>query len=265
MANNLLKVKEKISRGELVIGTVISLSDPIVSEILCRCGFDFIWIDGEHSAMDNGDINLHIMAVGRSGIAPFVRIAWNDPVIAKPILDMGPAAIIFPYIRTAEEAELAVKSCKYPPRGIRGFGPNRANDYSLMDNEEYLSLSEKEPWIIIQIEHIDAVNNLEKILKVEGIDSILVGPNDLSGSIGQLGKTRHPEVLKLLDRIAVECNKAKVPFGAGIGFNEDNFSDWIRRGASWLGINNDSSYLVSGGTNCYKNAKELFKKIKQQG
>jgi len=263
LANNLSKVKEKMSKGELLIGTIVSLPDPLISEMLSCCGFDFIWIDGEHGVLDNSDINLHIMAVCRSGLAPFVRVAWTDPVIVKPILDMGPAAVIFPYVRTAEEAKLAVKSCKYPPRGIRGFGPNRANEFSTMDNEEYLNMSESEPWIIIQVEHIDAVNNLKEILKVEGVDSILVGPNDLSGSIGQLGKTRHPEVLKLLDRIADDCNNAGVPFGAEIGLNEENISDWIKRGASFLGINNDTSYIIGGGTNCFKTANEIFRKMKK--
>ena len=263
MANNLIKIKEKISKGELVIGTSISLADPIVSEILCGCGFDFIWIEGEHSALDRRDIDLHIMAVSKSGIAPFVRVAWNDPVIAKPVLDMGPAAIIFPFVKTVEEAKLAVSSCKYPPVGIRGFGPIRANAYSMMDNDEYLKLSENEPWVIIHIEHVDAVNNLDKILKVEGIDSILIGPNDLSGSIGLLGQTRHPEVIKLLDRIASKCNEAKIPFGPSIGFNEKNITDWINRGVSWIALDDDITYLVSGGLNCYKNALELFKKIRQ--
>lgn len=263
MANNLIKVKEKISKGELVIGTSVSLADPIVSEILCGCGFDFIWIEGEHSTLDKRDIDMHIMAVSKSGIAPFVRVAWNDPVIVKPVLDMGPAAVIFPFVKTSEEAKLAVSSCKYPPRGIRGFGPIRANEYSIMDNEKYLKLSEKEPWVIVQIEHVDAVNNLEQILKVEGIDSILVGPNDLSGSVGLLGQTRHPEVKKLLDNIAKECNKAKIPFGAAMGFNIENITDWINRGISWIALDDDFSYLVSGGINCYKSAVELFKKIRQ--
>jgi 2-keto-3-deoxy-L-rhamnonate aldolase RhmA len=263
ISNNLIKIKDKISRGELVIGTSVQLADPVISEMLGGCGFDFIWIEGEHSTLDKRGIDMHIMAVSKSGIAPFVRVAWNDPVIVKPVLDMGPAAIIFPFIKTPEEAKLAVSSCKYPPKGIRGFGPIRANEYSMMDNEKYLKLSEKEPWIILQVEHVDAVNNLEKILKVEGIDSILVGPNDLSGSIGLLGQTRHPEVIKLLDRIAVECNKAKIPFGVSTGFNEKNITDWINRGISWIAVDGDSDYLVSGAINCLKNTSKLFQEIKK--
>ncbi|MCL5070537.1 MAG: aldolase/citrate lyase family protein [Actinobacteria bacterium] len=123
MNNNLNRLREKFSKNELVIGTIVSTNCPTNSEILCRCGYDFIWIDGEHGAMDNVDIDLHIMAVSGSGCAPIVRVRWNDPVIVKPILDMGPAGIIFPWIRKAQDAELAVSSCKYPPKGIRGYGP----------------------------------------------------------------------------------------------------------------------------------------------
>lgn len=260
MNSQLLRIRGKISRGELVVGTAISLNDPVVSEILGSCGFDFLWIEGEHSKLDKGDIDLHIMAAGKHDVAPFVRVAWNDPVLAKPMLDIGAAAIIFPFIKTEDEAELAVKSCRYPPRGIRGFGPTRAIKYGLVDNEEYLKFSEKEPWIILQIEHVDAVNNLEKILKVDGVDSIVVGPMDLSASIGLLGQTNHPEVLKLIDRIAVKCLEAKIPFGASIGFNEKNITDWIKRGVSWLSLDGESDYLLGGGINCYRKTMELFAK-----
>lgn len=261
MGNNLSKVLEKISKKELIIGTSVSLAEPVVSEILCQCGFDFIWIEGEHSALDKRDIDLHIMTIRNSGVAPFVRIAWNDPVIAKPILDMGPAAIIFPFIKTAEEARQAVRCCKYPPAGIRGFGPFRADNFSTMDGEEYLKLSKKEPWIILQVEHIEAVKNLEEILKVDGVDSIIVGPNDLSGSVGLLGQTRNPEVMKLLDEIAEKCIKANVPFGASIGFNPENISDWIKRGVSWLSLNEDTSYLISGGISCLQETQKINKAI----
>jgi len=261
MSNNLSKVRKKISRGELVLGTSVSLADPKVSEILCKCSFDIIWIEAEHSPLDKKDIDLHIMTVRKSGLAPFVRIAWNDPVIVKPILDMGPAAVIFPFIKTAEETKLAVESCRYPPKGIRGFGPWRANEYSTIDDKEYLKLSEREPWVVIQVEHIDAVNNLKEILKVDGVDSILVGPNDLSGSVGLLGQTRNPEVIKLLDKIANDCNEAGVPFGASIGFNKDNFSDWVNRGTNWIVLDDDFTFLLEGGISCYKEAMEISDKL----
>ena len=185
-SSNLFKIKEKISSKVVPIGTHVKIGDPIVTDILCNCGFDIIWIDSEHAPIDKRDISLQILTVRGAGVAPFVRVPWNDPVLVKPILEMGPAGIVFPFIRTSEEAKLAVASCKYPPVGIRGFGPIKANNYSTMDNGQYLEMSKKEPWVILQIEHIDGVDNLKEIIKVEGVDSVVVGPYDLSGSIGLL-------------------------------------------------------------------------------
>jgi len=260
MNSALARIKEKIHRNELVVGTAVSLNDPVITEILGSCGFDFLWIEGEHSKLDRGDIDLHIMAAEKQDVASFVRVAWNDPVLAKPMLDIGASAIIFPFIKTKDEAELAVKSCKYPPRGIRGFGPIRPVKYGLVDTQEYLKSDLKEPWVILQIEHVDAVNNLDKILKVDGVDSVVVGPMDLSASIGLLGQTSHTEVLKLIDRVAEKCLEAGIPFGASIGFNEKNVSAWISRGASWLALDGDTDFLLGGGINCYKKTIELFRK-----
>ncbi len=257
MDNNLSRVKDKILKKELVIGTHIATSDPVASEIVCTAGFDFVWIDGEHGAMDRKDINLHIMAVRGQGVAPFVRVPWNDPVLVKPILDMGPAGMVFPFVKTAEEARLAVASCKYPPKGIRGFAPIRANNYGTMDGDEYLEMSKTEPWVIVQIEHVEAVNNLKEIMAVEDVDTILIGANDLSGSIGLLSQIRHPRVMELCDRAADICKEANFPFGVSLLWSEENVRDWIKRGIAWIGVDNDISYLVSGAKAAYNMTKRL--------
>ena len=261
-SNNLSKIREKISSGQIPIGTHTHIGEPIVTDVLCSCGFDLIWVDSEHSPVDKRDVNIQIITIRGSGLAPFVRVPWNDPVLVKPILEMGPAGIVFPYIRTVDEAIQAVASCKYPPAGIRGFGPQKAISYGAIDSATYLETAKTEPWVILQIEHIDGVNNLAEIIKVPGVDSIVVGPNDLSGSIGLLGQTRHPEVLKLLDRIAETCNSAGFPFGASIGWNEENVSDWIKRDVKWFCVDGDIPYLFNGGINTLKNVKNLISKIK---
>jgi 2-dehydro-3-deoxyglucarate aldolase/4-hydroxy-2-oxoheptanedioate aldolase len=242
----ILRTKEKILKCQLVVGTHVKLPAPQISEIIARCGIDIVWIDGEHGGMDKKDIDLHIMAVKSAGAAPFVRIPWNDPVLAKPILEMGPSGIIFPLIRTSEDAKKAVESCKYPPKGVRGFGPNRAMDFGNMEIDEYLKKSESDPWLIIQIESEEGINNLGEILKVDGIDTVVIGPNDLSGSIGVLGQVRHPKVLKLMDKFAGTCKEVGIPFGASIGFNEENIKDWVNRGVCWICIDTDISFLVAG-------------------
>jgi 2-keto-3-deoxy-L-rhamnonate aldolase RhmA len=262
MDSNILKIKEKFLKKELVIGTHVVLSSPEICEILCFCGFDVIWIDGEHGPIDKKDINLQVMTVRSHGLVPFVRIPWNDPVLFKPILDMGPGAIVVPFIKTAEDAKLAVASCKYPPSGIRGFGPHRANNFSTINMEDYLKKSETEPFLILQIEHIDAVNNLKDIIKVQGIDSVCIGNNDLSGSMGLLGQTRNPEVLKILDKIAYICNEANFSFGTSLGWVKENISDWIKRGVSWITIDTDISYLINGGKKIFESTLALFNELR---
>lgn len=258
-SSNLTKIQQKIKNGQVPIGTHIKIGEAVVTDILCNCGFDIIWIDGEHGPMDRKDINLQVITIRGAGIAPFVRIPWNDPVLVKPILEMGPAAIIFPFVRTVEEAKRAVESCKYPPIGVRGFGPMKANNYGTIEDSNYLELARKEPWVILQIEHIDGINNLADIIKVDGVDSVVIGPNDLSGSIHLLGQTRHPEVIKLMDKFADTCRKAKFPFGASISYNKQNMVDWIKRGVNWICVDSDTSYLLKGGLDTYNNVKDLLK------
>jgi len=251
-------LNEKIARKEPVIGTHISLSDTSVTEMLGEMGNEFVWIDWEHSSLDRHHIQGHLIAARAGGMAAFVRVPWNDPVIVKPILEMGPDGVVFPMIRTAGEAEAAVASCLYPPKGIRGFGPRRASAYGMIGGDEYLKNVESSFWRIMQIEHAEAVKNLDEILKVDGVDTIVVGPNDLSGSVGLLGQTRHPEVMALLDEIAEKCNKAGKPFGTSIGYHKQTVEDWKRRGTAWIACGGDSGYIFEAGMNTLNNVKEIF-------
>ena len=252
------RFNEKIARGETVIGAHISLADSCVTEMLGKMGNEFLWIDWEHSAMDRQHIQNHLIAAKAAGIAAFVRIPWNDHVLAKPVLEMGPDGIVFPMIRTVEEAKSAVAASTYPPKGARGFGPRRANHYGMMPTGEYLEQVDSSFWKIMQIEHVEAVKNLEWILEVEGVDTIVVGPNDLSGSIGLLGQTRHPEVMKLLDEIGEKCVRAGKPFGTSIGWHKQTVEDWKRRGVSWIACGGDTGFMFEAGMNTLNNVKDIF-------
>lgn len=250
--NKSIELLRRMKNKELLIGTHVHLADLSIAEQMGVLGFDFVWIEGEHSPLDKQIILGHIIAAKAGGTASLVRIPWNDPVLAKPILEMGPDGIIFPFIRTAEEARVAVAACTYPPKGIRGFGPRRANRYGTQPAVEYLEGVDASFLRIMQIEHVDAVNNLEEILAVDGVDTIVVGPNDLSGSIGLLGQTRHPEVMALMDKIGEKCNAAKVPFGVSMGVDKVSLTDWVRRGAVWIGAGNDVSYIAQAGSDTIK-------------
>ncbi|MDR0294161.1 MAG: 4-hydroxy-3-methylbut-2-en-1-yl diphosphate synthase [Oscillospiraceae bacterium] len=255
--NKSTELLRRMKSNDLVIGTHVNLADLSIAEQMGVLGFDFVWIEGEHSPLDKQTILGHIIAARAGGAASFVRIPWNDPVLAKPILEMGPDGIIFPFIRTADEARAAVAACRYPPKGIRGFGPRRANSYGTQPAAEYLEGVDASFLRIMQIEHIDAVNNLAEILAVDGVDTIVVGPNDLSGSIGLLGQTRHPDVMALMDKIGEVCAAAKVPFGVSMGVDEVSLADWVRRGAAWIGAGNDVGYIAQAGSDAIKLIKSL--------
>jgi 2-keto-3-deoxy-L-rhamnonate aldolase RhmA len=254
------RIIAKIERKEPVIGTYVSLQDPAVSEMIGFAGYDFAWVDMEHTGIGKRELQNHIVAADSANIATFVRIPWNDPVLVKPLLEMGPDGIIFPLIRTADDARLAVASCTYPPKGIRGFGPIRAIRYGLDDSSQYIERGSKNFWKVLQIEHVDAVDHIDEILAVEGIDSLMFGPNDLSGSLGLLGQTSHPQVLATIERAAKAIVAANIPFGAAIGFSETRIKYFLSIGASWLIIGGDFGLLASGFRNQYLETLRLMEK-----
>ncbi len=233
--NNLEKFKTKMASGRACVGSVITMSDPITSELSADCGMDFTWIDAEHGPFSLENIQGHIMALRGTGCAPLVRVAWNDYATIKPVLDLTPAGIIIPMVNSAEEALEAVVSCKYPPQGRRGCGVRRGTGYGSVPFEKYLQIADSEPMVIVQIEHIDAVSNLDAILEVPGIDSICVGPNDLSGSIGKLGQTSDPEVVQIIEEI---CRKTRES-GLLLGTASAPYDTWVKRGVNWIAMTSD--------------------------
>ena len=162
--NNADKIKEKWSRGELCVGTVVQFMDPAVTELYGEAGFDFVWIDLEHSAMSVSDALGHVRAARGVDIAAFIRVPSRDPVLVKPILELHPAAVIVPRIESVADAEAAVKACRYPPAGVRGIGPARGVRFGGRDMVDYLDKAAEETMVILQIEHIDAVAEIDAIL-----------------------------------------------------------------------------------------------------
>ena len=257
-------IREKMARGEVVIGGHTFYLDPAITEALGYHGFEFVWIDAEHSAFDHASILQHIMAASSAGTASIVRVAWNDPVRVKPILEMGPDGIIFPMVCTKAEAEAAVAACMYPPKGVRGFGPRRANRYGAVDMKEYLSDPAKSFLRIIQIEHVDAVANLKDILSVEGVDLPLVGPNDLAASAGHLGDTSHPQVRSLCQEVIRICREENRPFGVSLGAEDrEGIQWWIDQGASFVGCGDDISFISSGSRRAIAYARECTDRKKK--
>lgn len=251
-------LREKFKNNNLVVGAHVFFNDPSITESFGYHGYEFVWIDAEHSAFDKEEILSHIRAAGSANTASIVRVAWNDSVLIKPVLEMGPDGVIFPMVSTKEEAEKAVISCLYPPKGIRGFGPRRANQYGKIMNDEYLNSSEESFLRIIQIEHVEAVKNLDDIIKVNGIDLVMVGPNDLAASAGHIGDLKNPEVINLYDEIAFKCKKGKMPFGVSIGPQDKEFiQEWINRGVNMIGCGDDISFISMGSEETMNYIKSL--------
>jgi 2-dehydro-3-deoxyglucarate aldolase/4-hydroxy-2-oxoheptanedioate aldolase len=237
----------KLSQGQVCIGTGISFSDPTITEALSGL-LDFVWIDMEHAPLSIETVQAHVMATKGSATTPLVRVSWNDPVIIKPVLDIGAAGVIVPLIRTAEDARRAVAACRYPPEGIRGYGPRRPSNYARQGGPAFCKAANDTMIVIVQIEHIDAVNNLDEILSVQGLTGIVVGPNDLSGSMGHMGEPRHPAVLQAIETVIAKARQSGVYVGIAIGDDPDVLIEWVDKGMQFVLMGCDFTLVLRAAT-----------------
>ncbi len=200
-------LKRRLADGETTIGSWITIGHTVIAEIMAKAGFDWLTVDMEHSAITLAEAQQLMQVIELSGCVPLVRVGSNDANLIKRAMDCGAHGVIAPMVNSKEDAERAVGSVKYPPRGFRGVGLARAQQYGA-DFEGYRAWNERESIVIVQVEHVDAVKNLEAIVNVEGVDGFIVGPYDLSGSIGFPGQFDHPEVAEALAevrRVAEQC------------------------------------------------------------
>lgn len=242
MSEQLERFKAKIAAGKIACGAVVSLSDPAVSELVGMAGYDFVWIEGEHAALDKRDIQLHMMGARAGGAAAMVRLTGREPGLVKPVLDMGPDIIAFPWINTAQDAKEAVAACRYPPDGVRGFNPQRAGRYGQMGQSNYVRVARSETLLWMIVEQKAGFENLDEILRVDGVDGVVLGPGDLSVDLGSFGDYTD-EVDGYMVRAAETCRKHKVPFLAWPGFDRDCMRKWAELGASMFGFSQDTHFL----------------------
>jgi 2-dehydro-3-deoxyglucarate aldolase/4-hydroxy-2-oxoheptanedioate aldolase len=233
----------KLQRGQVCLGTCITFGDPTVTEALAT-GLDFVWIDMEHNPLSLEQVQGHLLAAKGTGAASLVRVPWNDPVLIKPVLDVGADGVIVPLVRTAEDVSRAVAACRYPPEGVRGYGPRRPSRYGRAGGLEFIRAANAAVLPIAQIEHADAVNNLDAILAVPGLAMLVVGPNDLAASLGFPGEPRHPEVVGAIETVLAKAGRAGIPAGLAAGGEPEQFVEWVRKGARWLSLGSDFWLLV---------------------
>ena len=241
---NIGKFRKKLLDAHVCLGTAISFSDSTVTEALCNT-LDFVWIDMEHTSLSLESVERHVMATKGTETVPMVRVAWNDPVLIKPVLDLGAFAVIIPLIRTAEDACRAVAACLYPPEGIRGYGPRRPSNYGLYNAADFCRDSNAAVFPIVQIEHYEAVENINAIVNTPRLASILIGPNDLANSMGFVGQPGHPEVVRAIEGVIRAARDSSVFVGIGTGDNVDTLVGWIKRGVQWLTMGADCTLLIN--------------------
>lgn len=195
-----MTIKSKINKKETLIGSWLTLPSSAIAEIMAKSNVDWLAVDMEHSALTVDQCQELIRVIDLSGVIPFVRVGQNDKHQIKRVMDLGAKGVIVPMVNSEQEAKDAVEAVKYAPEGHRGVGLFRAHDYGV-SFEKYMKWVEKESIVIVQIEHIDAVNNLESILKVKGVDGFIVGPYDLSSSLGVPGDFEHKKMLRAMEKI----------------------------------------------------------------
>ncbi len=243
-------LKEKLQKGQVVIGTFVSLGHPDVTETLSRLGFDWLLIDGEHAPLGLETMQMMLQAMNGSNCTPLVRPQWNDMVIIKRILDIGAHGVLVPWVNTKEEAEYAVRACKYPPEGLRGFGPRRAAlfdpDYPKTANDEIL--------VVVQIETRKAVSNIDDILSVKGIDACYIGPWDLALSFGFYGpQWDNPQYIEAFDKVVAAAKKWGKP--AGMFAVQETIQWAIEKGFTLNTVDDDDSFLMRGASIALEKAR----------
>jgi len=249
-------LKKKLQRQEITVGSWITLGHTSIAEIMAKAGFEWLVVDMEHSVITLDIAQQLIQVIEGCGVIPLVRVGENNANIIKRVMDAGACGVIVPMINTKEQAEAAVKAVKYPPLGTRGVGLARAQGYGDKFDEYTASVNE-ESVVIAQIEHIDAVNNLDSILSTEGIDGCIIGPYDLSGSLGMPGNFAHPDVLAALKKVEQTCKERKVALGMHVIQPDYRLvMEEVSKGYSFIGFSLDILFL---GSTC----REQMTKLKE--
>lgn len=228
---------------KITVGSWITLAHPAIAEIMAAAGFDWLAIDLEHSVITIREAEELIRIIELKGVKPFVRLSSNNTEQIKRVMDAGAHGVIVPMVNSVESAEAAVAAVKYPPIGQRSFGLARAQQYGV-GFTEYVSWQQENTIVVIQIEHINAVNNLESIFSVSGVDAYFVGPYDLSGSLGLPGQFKHPRFLEAMQEIRQIAESKGIPGGVHIVEPEiEQLKQCIREGNRFIAYSLDTRIL----------------------
>ena len=244
--------RQRLKEHKLLVGPLVSLGIPEIAEVLACAGFDWLFLDAEHSPLDV--LALQHLVLGAGSTPCLVRLAASSELYVKQALDIGAAGIIVPQVNSAEQAAQVVRWAKYPPVGTRGVGAGRAHGYGFAF-KEYLAEANDNTVVVVQAEHGDAVKNIKAIVQVAGIDAVLVGPNDLSASLDHLGDPTHPEVVAAIERVTEACRGVGLPLGI-FGMSPAAIKPYLDWGYTLIVCGIDTLLLGTA-------ARDLLKQIKE--
>lgn len=251
-------LKQKLRDREPVAGMHVALTDSSVAELCGLVGYDFLWIDTEHTAIDYGVLQNHLIAAKAAGVPSIVRIPWNDPILAKRVLEQGPDGILFPMVNTARELDAAMQSTLYPPEGFRGFGPQRAAHWGLQNTDEVIQVLNRNMVRIVQIETETAVHNLEEMAQNPYVDCFVFGPCDLSGSIGQLNRVFEKPTSDLIDEAVNILKAAGKSIGVSTGSDDPKvLKYWHDKGLNFISAGTDYLHIAAGAKRVLKALREI--------
>ena len=236
--------KRALKAGRAQIGLWSSLSSSYTVEVIAGAGFDWILLDMEHSPNDLESALAQLQAAAPYPTHPVVRVPWNDMVSIKRLLDIGAQSLLVPYVSTADEARAAVSYTRYPPAGVRGVaGTTRATRFGRV--RDYAKRAQEEICLLVQVETQQALDNIEAICAVEGVDGVFIGPADLHASLGYTGEVANPKVKPLIDSAIQRIRKAGKAPGI-LTSNEADARHWLQCGGLFVAVGADVGILARG-------------------
>lgn len=253
------KMKRTLKAGGVVVGTMVSeVRTPAVAQMMATAGYQFILIDMEHSAFNMETVQDMILACRAAGIQSVVRTPGMERCSLSRPLDAGADGILVPQVETREEVEAIVRETRYYPLGERGCALRRLHsDYQKVNSVEYMAHANEEALVVIQIESEKAINHLEELVSVPGVDAAFIGPNDMSQSYGVPGQMKHPKMIAAYKRLIEVCNAYGVAPGAHLS-NLDDVKEWVGAGMRLIGYSNDINMLVDAASKQVADIKAIL-------
>ena len=233
-----LDLKARWRQDEVSLGLFIHTTDPSIVNVLTDVGLDWLIIDTEHQPFNPETLQALLLTIRGTDTVPLVRVADNDAALIKQALDFGAEGILVPLIRSADEARQAVAACKYPPMGIRGMGGRAVTDF-YREAVEYAATANERTIVVLQIEHVEAVECIDEIARVPGVDCLFMGQLDLSATMGIPWQIDHPRVIEATQRVIAAARAANVSAGLGVDASPEAVLDWVVQGARCICIGID--------------------------